>query len=479
MSRRDPGRLDRRLFLGGAAAVGCLSLQDGAAGAPAQPNVRTLAPGPHLFLDDYLIEFSQGVERRVVQPQRDLPGPVVTGPEDRNFQPYFTVVRDPDTRRFRMWYGVPENSSQSHLALIESEDGIRWIRPHRVLADPDRVQFGCSVLDEGPAFPDRSKRYKWGWHDAGGLKVAASPDGIQWKLMAPGVVLRHDHDINSIYRDPIRKVYTAFVSTYTTGPTWKGQRRVTMQSTSLDLIQWEKPWFVITPVDGRPEDGKDQPETQFYCMSGLLARGNLLIGMVKVLHDDWKADDPPDPPDAYGVGYTTLAWSRDGRTWTRDRTPYLERDLAKSAWDHAHAWIDCQLPVGELVHLYYGGYKRGHKVERFTERQIGLLRIRQDRYVARAAGEAPGLLRTPTLAIQGRRLTANVDASGGELSARLLDADGKPVRGFDYEDCATVRADAVAAPLAWKRSLDSLKGRPVRLELRLRKARLFALGVEA
>ena len=34
--------------------------------------------------------------------------------------------------------------------------------------------------------------------------------------------------------------------------------------------------------------------------------------MVKVLRDDLKADSPPDPPDAYGIGYTTLAWSQDG-----------------------------------------------------------------------------------------------------------------------------------------------------------------------
>ncbi|MCH5374438.1 MAG: hypothetical protein JJ992_10695, partial [Planctomycetes bacterium] len=37
-------------------------------------------------------------------------------------------------------------------------------------------------------------------------------------------------------------------------------------------------------------------------------RGDLLIGMVKVLRDDLVAEGVP--AGAYGVGYTSLAWTR-------------------------------------------------------------------------------------------------------------------------------------------------------------------------
>ncbi len=40
---------------------------------------------------------------------------VVTGYEDGCFQPYITVVRDPATRRFRMWYGVPAEPGRGSL----------------------------------------------------------------------------------------------------------------------------------------------------------------------------------------------------------------------------------------------------------------------------------------------------------------------------------------------------------------------------
>ena len=54
---------------------------------------------------------------------------------------------------------------------------------------------------------------------------------------------------------------------------WKGMRRFTMQSTSTDLLHWDPPHPVLTP-----NDSVDEGETQFYCMSGVLARGMVEAG---------------------------------------------------------------------------------------------------------------------------------------------------------------------------------------------------------
>ncbi len=429
-----------------------------------------LSPGPHLFLDDQLLETQCGLVRTVRAPARDLPGPVITGPEDRCFQPYVSVLRDAETGRFRAWYGVPESDIRSRLAYLEGPDGIHWDRPHRVLTVPDPIQFGISVVDDGPRCPEPSRRYKYGWWHDGGLKVAASPDGLEWRMLAPGVVLHHNHDINSIHRDPIRGHYLALVSVYTEGPGYTGPRRIPHQSISRDLVHWETPWPVIVP------DARDEGDTQFYCMSGVLARGGLLIGTLKVLRDDLPAD--PGGPRA-GIGYTVLAWSRDGRTWTRDRTPFLDRHPEAGTWDHAMSWIDCQLPVGDQVYLYYGGYARGHKIERFKERQIGLVRMPRDRYVSRDAGEGGGTFWTPLLRPAGSGLALNLEASGGEARVQVLDPEGRPVPGYRYSDCRPVTGDSLAAPVHWRRPWSALRGRPVRLEVTLRRARLYALDVAA
>lgn len=423
-----------------------------------------LGPGPHLFLDDHLIADQSNLKRVINHPVKH-PDPVVTGPEDKCFQPYLTVLRDTDTGRFRIWYGVPESEIQSHLAYMESDDGIHWERPHRVLGDPGPIQFGVSILDEGPSYPDHSQRYKYGYWWGGGLCIAASPDGLNWRPLADGPVLEHNHDINSIFRDPIRNRYVAFVSSYTEGPTWTGKRRIPMSSISDDLINWREPWVIFAP------DAQDEGETQFYCMDGVIARGELLIGLLKVLRDDLPAD--PGGPRA-GIGYTLLAWSHDGEHWTRDREPFLDRGPA-GAWDHAMAWGDEQLIVGDETFIYYGGYKQGHKIERFTERQIGLARMPRDRYVARQAGQTRGLLRTRLVSLPPTQMTVNARVEG-YLRVRLTDDSGKPLAGFGWDDCTPVRGDSLAHAVMWKRPLAEVKGKAVRIEFALQRADLYGFG---
>jgi hypothetical protein len=140
------------------------------------------------------------------------------------------------------------------------------------------------------------------------------------------------------------------------------------------------------------------------------------------------------------------------------------------------AWVDYQLPVQDEVFIYYGGYARGHKVERFTERQIGLVRTKRDRYVARAADGA-GLLRTRLVALEGNKLALNVDASGGAARVQILDDKEKPILGFRFEDCDPIRGDALSASVRWKRTLSGLGRQPVRLEFALRSAKLFGFEI--
>jgi len=446
-----------------------------------------LAPGPHLFVDDYYIASSQNVKRVVDVPQRDpaVPNPIVTGKEDGCFQPYMTIIKDESRGRFRMWLGCRTedmNASRSHIGYIESADGIHWERPVRILPDPAPIQFGVSVIDEGPNYPRPEARFKFGWYMDGGLKIATSPDGLAWTPLRPDPVLYHNHDITSIFYDNIRKRYMATVSVYREGGTWSGKRRITMQSYSPNLVDWCEPHYVLLP-----DASRDEGETQFYAMDGFLTRGELIVGMVKVLRDEVKVDNPPDPPDAYGMGYTELAWTRDGETWVRDPEPFFTPNPQKGTWDHAHAWVDDQVPVGEEVYLYYGGYARGHKVNRFEERQIGLLKMKRDRYVGRMASGGTGMIVTPLLLFgdgpaRSKRaapyLTVNANARGGVLRVQVSDGTGQPLPSFTFDDCIPVKEDALDAPVRWSQSLGAAQGKPVRLEFSLENACLYGFSIE-
>ena len=434
-------------------------------------------PGPHLLLDDFLIAEARGVERIIQQPRRDasVPNPIVTGPEDGCFQPFFTVLRDSVSGRYRIWYGASRDDksmTRSRLATMESADGIHFERPHRTCDTPE-IQFGSEVIDRGPGHPDPASRYVYSYWLEGGLRILASAGGFAWRPLVEGIVVPHDHDINSIDWDPLRGVYTATVSTYITGPAWSGQRRTTMLTLGTDLVHWEKPWLILTA-----NDELDEGEIQFYAMEGYLTRGPLRIGMVKVLRDDLRASGTQE--GSFGRAHTSLAWTRDGRNWVRDRAAFFEPDDDPAAWDHAHAWVDEQLVVDDQVYLYYGGYKQGHKMNRFEERQIGLVRMPLDRYVARRSnGDAPGLLTTVPIRLDATRgvLCVNADASGGSLRVQARAADsGEVLPGFGFPDCMPVTGDGLRQEVHWRdAALSGVGGRSVRLEFELRQASLFAV----
>jgi hypothetical protein len=434
--------------------------------------------GPYLMLDETLVAAQSQVRREFNHASR-LPDPIVTGYEDGCFQPWVSVVRDAQTRCFRMWYNVPSKpmeASSSHLAHLESEDGIHWLRPHRVLTTPP-IQFGASVMDEGPGFADAAKRFKFAWWKDGGLQVAFSADGLAWHSLAPGPVLRTEHDVTAIAWDPIRRRYMALVSMY------PNQRRTPYQSVSDDLIHWKAPWQIISPdTNAAVEKG----ETQFYGINGVIARGRLLVGLVKVLRDDLNCEPGKTAAELRdtqrpfaGLGYTVLGWSHDGQSWKRDSEPFLDRNPQPGTWDRAMTWGDCQVVVGDFVFLYYGGYRWGHKAERFTERQIGFAHMHRDRYVALTAGDVRGSIRTVADTLRAASLTVNarVDLESGELRVRVVDGTGKAYLGLDWEDCEVVKGDRVAHPVRWKGNLGKLAGQRVAFEFSLKCARLYSFDL--
>src|SRR5262249_56123963 len=135
------------------------------------------------------------------------------------------------------------------------------------------------------------------------------------------------------------------------------------------------------------------------------------------------------------------------------------------------------LAVGDEVFVYYGGYARGHKVAAGTERQIGLARMRTDRYVALAPARDEGTLLTRPFVVPGDRLTVNARAGKGEVRVRLLDRDGKPLQDLGEADAKPITEDVLAAEATWPKPLAALRGKPVRLEFRVRHAHLFGFTV--
>ena len=473
-----------------------------------------LQPGPHLLVDEFLVAASEGVQRQVLPLQRERAEPVVTsGPEHRNWQPWFTVLRDPalrESRRFRMWYNADADANddddrhQTQLGYLESADGIHWPGIYQPLEHIDSLLFGASVVDDGAQSAVAAERYKLvysraprgsnsGRNEEQGIAAAFSPDGLHWTMYNEGKTLvplpsRGSDSWNAAW-DPLRGRYL-LVGKKSEAHAWtnaEGQHldtRIRVYGTSLspDFKSWSpfsEPLFW--------PDEKDPGITEWYGITGFQTRGDLIIGFLQLLRDDLSPEGvPAEAKEANrghagsGMGWTVLCWSRDGETWQRDHQSdaLLSPNPTVGAWDHAIAWVGSTVAVGDELYLYYSGYRWGHKYRRSLDRQIGLVKMKRDRFVARHAGPEGGTLTTPLVSLRGAALTLNIDAAAGEARVEVLDAAGQPIPGLTLADCRPITGDALAAPVVWaSKSLADVAGQPVRLRFALRNASLFALEV--
>lgn len=487
------------------------------------PSVPPLIPvdlrwGPQLFVDDFLIAESRNLTRTTSQPRRFEGNPIL-GHEEGTTQPYVSVIRDPQTGKFRLWYDR-DRGVDSAVAYAESNDGIAWETPNLgILGDSNKVMsisepfqsgYGASVLDDGPNASDPDKRFKlvwWGqakdWPEGDpGFRVAFSPDGLHWTKYPGNPVLPDfseapPHDVNDrrraygvgdiidVYWDPIRNRYGALIKTpatpadgYEMGPKARSYiRRLVSGSISNDFTSWLRPWRVIVPED------RDEGILEFYGVGGIVSRGSLLVGFVRILRDDLPYN-PGEP--AEGIGYTTLVTSREGLVWERHDDVFMDRGEEPDAWDRAVTWVGSCLEVGDRLYLYYGGYKRGHKIEPEKERQIGLALLPKDRFVSRDSADE-GFLRTVPCYLhdgRGRKLALNVNAGGGVVRVQLKDSRGEVFPGYSFEDCVPIRTDGFSEAVLWEKKggqlsaeLSDLFAETLIVEFQIEKARLYGFDI--
>jgi hypothetical protein len=450
--------------------------------APAAP--LRVGPGPHLLLDDYFIASSQGLAR-VVEPPKRPAAPAIGGlPGPDQYVANPSISWDGRAGTFRMWY-TERAGAGPRLMYRESSDGITWPGPGRLsLAIEGDAP---TVMDEGPDFADAARRFKLlyfrGGSGAPGMSVAWSATGLSWTFSPHNPVHPYYEttdprfpgsvgDILDLFHDHARQRYGALVKVYTTDkefglkgrtqPPGLGVRLIGLM-TSTDFEHWTQPTRAYVP------DRNDRGTTEFYG-GPVLPRGELFVNFLRILRDDL----PAEPGGAVeGIGYTVLAWSRDGTTWQRDRVPFFDRNATPRSWDRAMTWIYGTALRNDTVYFSYAGYDAGHKV---GNRQIGIATIPRDRFVARAPMGDTATLRTPLLTTNtAAGLWLNANAAGGSIDVRVLDANGKELLG----GCAPVRVDAFSTPVTCKQPLTLLGDAPFSLEFRLRRAKLYGFSFSA
>jgi len=226
-----------------------------------------------------LIDNGGGVQRRVRPAQKDSGNPLLVPdrPWEGRSVVYPSVIRCPDTGRWRMWYAcsVPGFQPSWCVAYAESEDGVHWDKPelNRVEYDGSKANnLVCPPLGQVPCvYLDRkaepSQRYRMALHrtgqyqDEGRISFFVSGDGLDWEPLVEGALHIRNDSQNTFLRDPASGQWRMFhrpgfgvrtmqLSTSEDGIKWKGSRQILVPDAVDQANGQELYAMAVFPYDG-------------------------------------------------------------------------------------------------------------------------------------------------------------------------------------------------------------------------------------
>ena len=466
-----------------------------------------------LLLDWHVMDDLLGAERKVHQPQKHPDNPILAPEHDyeqNSMASFGTVMRDPDTGRFRMWIPVFEppqvrklgkNRSNARGHYYESDDGITWQRPNLGLIEykgskdnnifvqsytdnlfvtklpqrmRDRGRYAmvyCDVLmddDVNPTNPERS-------HGMRNL-IAFSEDGIHFTPAPENPIWRGRTDTgNNIVYNPDRDVFMM----YRRATVNAGEIRRIAYSESKDLITWTQPLNIVRREENDPSFLYSMHVTPYHGVyMGLLCR---LYSRAK------PAERLADGRD-FQMN-TELAWSRDGFQWHRHPNKPVFIDTSPSQ-QHACDWgmamgMGNIIEMDDHVRIYYGGREYlhgGYRVDCDPQRStICLSTLRRDGFVSVSAGDDGGMMLTRPLAYPGGklRINARTTTNDGFIKVAVREAEGSRdgwwPNTFRFEQSVAFNGDSLDHPMTWStEKLGAFPSRTFRLHFWLENAELFS-----
>ena len=504
--------MDRRSFLGGGAASLLLAgfpLRFSAA-ARRQEEKPGTSPKKLLFWDLARLDHWDNVERVQGEP-RFRPEAVYTDPGGGRAGVIFpSVWRDPAGGPWRMVYSL--RWSPFTLMLAESDDGIRWrpaprpdivpeggkIAPHHLFTLPSGEGSGVyrdPVAADGfpfkifarvggePALKRALADPGHPWHAVAAAEGAkryisdtvtlVSRDGIAWSIKPDGRWDQkgwHPEPPVFAFYNPKRRRHVL-----TARPGW-GDRRVVLRETE-DFRTWEDPELLF-----QPDPLDDRAPIGLYGMP-VIPYGTGYVGLLWIFHNS-SSVPVGSFNQFFGVMDAQLAFSTDGRRFFRGpRRPFVSRTPEP---EHGCTQIrpssvvvtDSEIRIYSEAHR--GAHGREGKEQKRHEEPLSAMTLhtlRRDGFAYLRPRGDTGRIQTKPLVLRRPEIRMNAEARFGEVRWQATDVRSRPLEGLSFEDCEPLRSgESLSHPLKWKNAgLGPWVGKPIRLEIEIRNAALYAL----
>jgi len=475
--------------------------------------------------DNVSIPYFQNLKLEMRTLQKHLDNPVVArGPDgsvdDWAVQFYGSVIRHPETGKFRVWYcsvSKAERASKKRsrsgiwrVAYAESDDGINWTKPNLGLVelngskdnnlcklDPHLGVLNLKVLDE-PDDPNPEQRYKMAAHvwtpksenrRNGALAPFVSADGFTWRFVGDttpvdGELPEVDAVVPPLHIEPAGGLYKWDGLYHTSGqnaiPAERPYHgRVTRTSISSDFKNWSQT-SAIQAVRLAQYDllgpGKSRIGEQTHEGISVWNRGDVLLGVSGVWHGTKEWEDL-----TIDLGFVM---SNDG---VHFREPMVEHVLinrgADGEWDQGGLLQGQGFEnVGDQTWIYYGAWDPRSWESSPPRGGIGIVTLPRDRFadlIVDESTQGPGdyqmektvasfLTESIDVKKGARRLFINAEGLGKDATLRveLLDHLMNPLEGYSGADAARVSANGFQTPVTFS-GKSEVSGLPDRIKVRV------------
>ncbi|HVZ64488.1 MAG TPA: LamG domain-containing protein [Lacunisphaera sp.] len=496
------------------------------ASEPAPGEVTALGSRKYLMVDDSLFPSHQDVKFVPTPPLREELVYKVKG----SFRKH-TVVVDDGEGGIRLYAPI---GKEDQLGVFVSKDGTHFETPTLPNGTKDNPNIATSFSAGTPSVfidPLAPPAERWKlvsgdeWH---GIFLAVSPDGYTWKR-SPTAALsaRSASQSNMIYDDQRGQYIGYHRSDMGRNVFGKTERRFV--GTLVDNLKTPWPFHPLTGADYDRITATNRlnPMQPFYFDNGPLTPGGLGaeypfifaprdgfdpagvdLYVPKAVKYPWAPDvylafpciyyhyESTEPETrsilgekAHGRGSgpieTQLMTSRDGLNWKRYPRPVWQGVGLVDGYDiHQNYMAQGMVRRGDEIWMYSYNNEEYHSPFGKRQRQ-GIFRLvqRLDRFVAaEAAYDETGTMTSRPFTFTGRKLVLNVDTgAAGTIQVGLLRGDGMPIQGYGVDNCVFVNGNELRYEVEWLgkgTDLSKLAGQAVRLEVRLRGARLYSLQFE-
>ena len=484
--------------------------------APTRGEPLTLKNQRELFVDDYLVAATSGVEFRLGKPvPADIAMHYNESWEGRYAGGYVTVIHD--RQRYRMYYrgstkGNTDPADDDWRAEItcyaESSDGIDWKKPHlglyevngtrnnNVILPPDNPYIPSDnfavLYDDRPGVPpgERFKGIGGQTHEKdikvtkipGGLYRYVSADGIHWKLYSKTPICSNNvlGSLNVLSWIPTENNYAIYLRSWTGGINIAGENkglRTIARTVSKDFEHWSEPRNMS--FGGAPGEHlyTNATEPYFRAPQILISLPMRFLPDRRILSEEQLRQAGVYPLSWKGVSDTLFMTSRGGDSYDRK---FLEA-FVRPGPDDGNWGARSNMPALGVVQT--GATEMSFYVTRgqaTPTNRLERLTLRLDGFASLHAGYHAGYAVTKPVVLDGKRMSVNLATSAaGSLKITILGDDHREVPGFGEADAEELAGDRIDHPVKWKsgKSIADLAGKVVRIKFTLRDADVYSFEI--